>query len=128
MIAVVVLATLAALSAYASLRLWYAAARSSATLEMRISGLETAAAPTSRQMASLSNQLKSYGTATEAALWTLPRVDEGIASAATALRRRREQLNDMRATLAKTKDVAATIKRGWQTLQRAIELGRMLGW
>jgi hypothetical protein len=127
-VAAAVLAACAATFGVAATVLWRASADFAASVAGNREALERGSSAARARIEALRGDLARSGRGAEAALWALPRVDARLSGAQEELRRRRLALGEAQARLAQSRDVATRIRSGWRTLQRAIELGRMLGW
>lgn len=125
---VAVLAACAVILCAAAILLWRTSSGFAASLVENRDAMETAGAAVRARIESLRGDLDRSGRGAESALWALPGVDVRLLAAQQDLQQRRRELDVVQAALVRTGDAATRIRSGWRTLQRAIELGRMLGW
>lgn len=127
-VAVAVLATSAVILCVAATILWRTSAAFAANVAGNREAMRRGSSAARARIAALRGDLARVGRGAESALWALPGVDVQLIGAQEELRRRRLELDGVQATIVHSRDAATRIRSGWRTLQRAIELGRMLGW
>lgn len=127
-VAVAVLAACATLFAVAATLLWRASADFAASVAANRETIERGSSAARARIDALRGDLARSRRGAESALWALPGIDTRLNSVQQELQRRHLALDEAQATFVQSRDVATRIRSGWRTLQRAIELGRMLGW